>query len=130
MYKGGMTENFPPINNVIREENMKNEEAIKAIIKSPVVDQYLIGITSDSKKRKNSYKKEGFDCFAIIDTGLTKKDAISEEKRLFEMLTENKNEITYKKYHHEKREGNYQPSTGGKDDHENYDIYISWWNVD
>lgn len=93
---------------------------ITVLISSPLVDQYLVGITSNVESRRASYKSIGFPFFFILDVGLEKASAISLEKELFNLLVCDKASATYNKYHHEKRDGKYHPSTGGK----NSDVYF------
>ena len=101
---------------------------IESIIESPLVDQYVIGITKDSIARRQAYKREGFDFYVTIDFSLSADKALKSEEELFKACIQNKQSILYKKYHHKKRDGTYYPSKGGSADSDSYDIYIAYWS--
>ena len=95
---------------------------IKALVASPRIRQYLVGITSNSVSRRRSYRSHGFPFYYVLETGLTKADALAMERDLFKCLTTEP--VTRKKYHAEKRDSAYRASTGGKNG-DNYVVYIA-----
>lgn len=95
---------------------------IKALIASPLIKQYLIGITSKSTVRRKSYLSVGFPFYYVLETGLSKEEALAIEKELFNKLITDR--VTYKKYHVEKRNKPYRPSTGGKSG-DYYEVYVA-----
>ena len=88
---------------------------INALIKSPEIEFYNIGITKSFKSRKSSYKrlKESNHLY-FIDAEIKGKDILKIEKKLFERLTSNKKSINYKKYSPQKRDEPYHNSGGSK----------------
>ncbi len=97
---------------------------IMAFISSPLVDQYLVGITCNVESRRNSYKSIGFPFLFVLEVGLNKADAVSLERDIFNLSVSTKSSATYIKYHHEKRDGKYHASIGGKDS-DSYFVYIA-----
>ena len=99
-------------------------DQIVALISSPMVDKYVVGITCNFKSRRSAYKKEKFPYFFVIEVALDKVSAVKLEEDLFNLLVSDKRSIAYKKYHHDKRDGRYHRSTGGKDS-DSYFVYIA-----
>lgn len=94
---------------------------IKSLIASPLIAQYLVGITANPVARRRRYFQDGFDCFFILDMALDKPKALSMELELFDALINDPR--TYRKYHAEKRDGTHRPSVGGRDA-ASYVVYI------
>jgi hypothetical protein len=84
----------------------------------------LVGITCNVNSRRKDYKSRGFPFFFVLEVGLDKDKAISLEKEIFAKLVGDKKSATYKRYHHEKRDGTYHASTGGKHS-DSYFVYIA-----
>jgi hypothetical protein len=97
-------------------------EQIKAIVASPLVGQYLVGITTNVQNRRSAYERVGFLYFFVLEVGLNRSAAISLERGLFDALTSDPDLSS--KYHAEKRGGSYRASTGGKIG-ETYALYVA-----
>jgi len=115
---------------------MKSKEivdTILSIVASPLIDQYKIGITKNSCRRRSQYISVGFEHYVIIDTNLSASSAIKKEQDVFKILTKesNKNSNLYKKYNHNTRDTCTPKSLGGHKPNldDKYDLYISWWCV-
>ena len=111
-------------------EDLKN--LLKPLLNSNEIDGYVVGLTKDTEQRRKDYIKVGFQYFYIIETGLTQNMALELEKKYFESLTQNKNEIFYKKYQPDKRDKSYRSSVGGINKNltdENYSIYIACYSA-
>lgn len=107
--------------------------AIDALISSPLIEKYLVGITSDVVGRRKSYASKNIDCknFYILEVSLTSDEALNLEHELFLELVKDKEHIRYKKYHLEKRDVPYRKSTGGvRKEGKVYSVYIAAWLVD
>ncbi len=63
---------------------------IEIVISSPLVDQYLVGITSNAENRRRSYIAEKFSIFIMLDVNLKMNDALEIEKNLFDILVKEK----------------------------------------
>ena len=100
---------------------------LETIVNSPKVSQYLVGLTKNSKDRRSSYGREGFDGYAVIDFSLTAEQALALEKELFLFCTSNKSSQLYKKYHKNKRDKSYHPSLGSTDPESEYHVYLAWF---
>jgi hypothetical protein len=105
----------------------------EAIVKSPAVEQYNVGITKDPSKRRNQYwrgdKIREYDHFVILEWGLSHSEAQYLEEIVFTELTRDQERVTYRKYKHSVRDQGYRRSFGGytpKPD-DTYDLYIAWW---
>lgn len=86
------------------------------------VEQYLVGITANVTSRRKSYYGIGFDYFEVLSSGHTREQAVEIERALFEKLT---TDTTLRaKYHFEKRDKPYRPSTGGKTS-DTYSVYVA-----
>lgn len=104
--------------------------AIDTLVRSPVVDYYLIGITRNVKVRRASYNSKAIGCklFYILETDLDADSAIEMEERLFTEVTSNKQRLLYKKYNNLKRDSSHRVSFGGrKGEDSNYSVYIAVW---
>jgi hypothetical protein len=97
---------------------------IGIVIFSPLVDQYLVGITSNAENRRRSYIAEQFSSFIILDINLKMNDALEIEKNLFNILVNDKASLFYKKYHKDKRDDHYHRSTGGRQEI-SYSLYLA-----
>lgn len=98
---------------------------IEIVISSPLVDQYLVGITSNAENRRRSYIAEKFSIFIMLDVNLKMNDALEIEKNLFDILVKGKKtSLFYKKYHKAKRDGHYHRSTGGRQEI-SYSLYLA-----
>ena len=93
-------------------------QQVQAFIDSPKVEQFLVGITANEKNRRYAYKKKNFKYFILLDTNMSKEDALKFEEDLFTKFKDNK------KYHSDKKKSSYKPSTGGVD-HDCYSLYIA-----
>jgi hypothetical protein len=106
---------------------------IEAIVRSPMLEKYNIGITVDSTRRRSQYKnfEPTWPHYVILKSGLSAKDALKIEHDLFTQATSNKRSILYKKYRGDSREKSYKPGLGGleKDNDKLYDIYIAWGDI-
>ncbi len=101
---------------------------VVALIRSPSIAGYLVGITKDVPGRKASYIREGFPLFFIIKTELLAAEAVELEKYLFETLTENKRLIQYKKYQSSKRDRGHRRGMGKSPGTErNFVLYVAAW---
>jgi hypothetical protein len=113
---------------------LKFDEALSlvtSIIKSPAIVGYNIGITCNPRSRRQSYRGVGYKHFSIIDFGLSSKDALKLEKKLYETLTMDMRSLTYRKYRANAKDIAYRPNLGGKplDNEDEYLLYVAWWNV-
>ena len=99
-------------------------KTIETIARSPLVDQFLIGLSSwDAARKSDLYNRIGFEHFITI--------AVAVEKELFNRCTKgDKRSALYAKYHHKKRCGAYHPSLGGRHHNDNTPmiVYMTWWN--
>ena len=99
---------------------------IQPLLQSPLIESYLIGITKKPTDRHKSYLREGFPFFYILATELSQQEAIEIERDLFTFLTSDKDSFEFIKYHQEKREKSYKPSTGGvKESTDIYCVYVA-----
>jgi hypothetical protein len=107
----------------------KAQELIASIVASPLVAGYNIGITSNVKSRRISYRSVGFEHFAIIEFNLSATQALKFEKSLYEILLANKKLAIFRKYRSNAKETAHKPSLGGKkiDEDLKYEVYIAWW---
>jgi hypothetical protein len=87
---------------------------IDVLIASPSVHQFIVGYTSNLEKRRRDYMRVGIPHVYAIATLLEFELALEVEKRLFFGCMEDKRALRYKKYHAEKRDKSYSPSSGGK----------------
>lgn len=104
---------------------------INTLVASPHVDQYLVGVTRDSRWKAGSYFRIEFEHYVSVAFCLRPRDALELERTLFTQLTSDKRSVSYRKYHHEKRDKRYYPSLGGKvlaSAPDRYDVYVTWWN--
>jgi hypothetical protein len=114
----------PPLNSAL-EGKMQIErylEQVKAIAASQLVDQYLVGITANEHARRLAYAREGFEYFFILETRLSREEALALEQALFCTLAADPE--LRAKYHHKKRDEPYRASTGGAIG-EAYCLYIA-----
>ncbi|MGE0116277.1 MAG: hypothetical protein AB7T07_15505 [Steroidobacteraceae bacterium] len=95
------------------ERHLKTTETI---VRSPLVHEFLIGLSSWSATRKaSSYYRMGFEHFVTIAAPLTPRNALKLERYLFKRCTQgDRRSPLYQKYHHEKRDGPYRASLGGQ----------------
>ena len=114
---------------------MKIEEivsTINAIIQSPLVEQYKMGISMRSPNRRKQYLGVGFEHYVIIDTWLSANEALEKEQETFRLLTKDVDQrsLLYRKYDHKSRDTNTPQSLGGHkpEPEEKYDLYIAWWS--
>jgi len=99
-------------------------EQISAVIASPKIDQYLVGITANLDQRRKAYIGEKFPILLVLEINLDKAAAINLERNLFKGLVEKKRSRFYSKYHREKRDSPYRNSTGGQSG-EAYCVYLA-----
>jgi hypothetical protein len=106
---------------------------VEAIVKSPSVEQYNIGITLDATRRRRQYwlgdGVREYDHFVLLEWDLSHSKALQMEERLFVDLTQDKRSITYKKYKSTVRDHSYHASIGGRKlcCEDSYYLYIAWW---
>ena len=104
---------------------------IDAIARSPMVEQYLIGVTSDSVSRSAQYTRIGYDHYVVLSLKLSAPRALELERYLFDSATSSKRSSLYRKYHHDKREGRHHSTLGRNrvvGNRKRYDVYIAWWS--
>ena len=94
------------------------EKQVSVFARSSAVKQYLIGITANEKSRRAAYDREDFDYFVLLETGLTRDEALELERHLFDRLRNGK------KYHSEKKLSPYRKSSGGQVGQQ-YSLYIA-----
>jgi hypothetical protein len=106
---------------------------VEAIVKSPSVEQYNIGITLDATRRRSQYwrgdKVREYDHFVLLEWMLSQSEALQMEECLFVNLTQDRQSITYTKYKHTIRDQKYRRGLGGRlpSNEDLYDLYIAWW---
>lgn len=113
-------------------------QTIEAIVRSPLLEEYNIGITMRPLERKDQYRMWGpkndapsWPHFVILNTrDLNAKSALSLEEELYALIKENKKSILFKKYRGDTKNGEYTRSLGGlKEDNDHaYYLYIAWAN--
>ena len=94
---------------------------VGALVRSPSLSQYLVGITANERTRRSSYEGIGFQYFFILETGLSREQALMLESALYDRIREDK--TLARKYHAEKH-GGHRASTGGQI-HECYCVYVA-----
>ncbi|ODB95112.1 hypothetical protein A3197_17250 [Candidatus Thiodiazotropha endoloripes] len=114
-------------------------DTIECIVRSPLLEQYNIGITMRPVERKDQYRTWGprnnaptWPHFVILNTRQLKaKAALSLEEKLYGMIQMNKKSILFKKYRGDTKHGPYTPSLGGLkgDNNHRYYLYIAWANI-
>lgn len=105
-------------------------DTISAISKSPEVIYYNIGITDNPRRRRVPYASlpPHYKHFVVLEVGLTAREALALEKRVFEGLQNDARRSSWQKYAPVRRDAPYRPSLGGKS-RENgaaYFFYMSW----
>jgi hypothetical protein len=96
----------------------------RAILRSPAVKGFLIGVTAKPIARRNVARRVGFPNFVIMATGFTPKKATEIEEALWTIFR------NHKKYNEHHRDLPYHPSIGGTKRYSQkraYMIYLTWW---
>ena len=100
--------------------------SIAALIASPRIDRYVVGITLTPSTRRSSYRREGFDLYFTLEHGMDLAEALSLERAVFGTLLESKKKLTHKKYQPDKRDSTYRSSSGGKKaEGKSYSLYVA-----
>lgn len=108
------------------------QATVDAMVASPMVEIYNVGITMDPNRRRRQYvlysSPRPWNHMAFIAYGMTLRQAQALEKELFSYCTkEDLSALRYKKYSSVK-DGPYRPSAGGRNDDGQtiYSVYIAW----
>jgi len=103
---------------------------ILLIIESETVEGYMVGVSVEPYKSGRSYKRFGFEGFAVMKTELTPLQAKRFKQSYYDYIHNHKNSIYYKKYNPKNRDDAFNPSIGGVDVNEkrnDFNFYIVWW---
>ena len=104
--------------------------AITALIQSPGITKYVIGITADIPSRVRAYSRVSIPWVYVLQTNLFAKQALAIEKALFEAAVSDRRSLAYRKYHDGKKEQKYCPSIGGvgaERPGKAYAVYVAGW---
>ena len=106
-------------------------ETIEAIVSSPLVIYYNVGITLNPQTRRIPYASSApyYRHFVILETGLSSVEAIELERTLFnKIVAYDKRCFSYRKYAPVRRDAPYKASLGGKRAQNDgvYVFYIAW----
>ena len=98
----------------------------------------IIAKTMRPFERKNQYRNWGprnnaptWPHFVILNTReLQARTALSLEKKLYELIQNNKKSVLFKKYRGDTKYGSYTPSLEGlkRDNKHSYYLYLAWAN--
>jgi len=105
---------------------------LDAIVSSPKVAMYNVGITMNPDRRRRQYvlysTPKAWEHMAFLAYGLTLLQAQKLENVLFDYCTKtNARSVRHRKYS-PVREGNYRRSSGGRadDGQATYSVYLAW----
>lgn len=105
---------------------------VNAIVASPQISMYNVGITMSPDRRRRQYvlysTPRPWNHMAFLAYGLTLSQAKSLEEDLFNYCTKTGlSSVRYKKYSGVK-DGPYRSSAGGRkdDEHPIYSVYLAW----
>jgi len=106
-------------------------DTVDAIVRSPRVVRYCVGITLDPYSRSKQYRywQVPYPHFAVLETNLSANNALMLEKELFyEIKNSRNNTLRRSKYVPDRIEGEYVNSLGGKasDNDSAYVFYVAW----
>jgi len=114
-------------------------KTIEAIVRSPLLEEYNIGITVDLPRRKGQYRTWGprnnapsWQHFVVLNTRpLQASKALELEQDLYNLITNDRRSVLYRKYRGDTKHKPHTKSLGGlTDDNERpYYIYVAWGNV-
>jgi hypothetical protein len=96
----------------------------RAILQSPAVRGFLIGITATPIARRSVARRVGFPNFVILATGFTPEKGLEIEAALWTDF------VDHKKYNEHHRNLPYRPNIGGTKRYKKtraYVIYLTWW---
>jgi hypothetical protein len=114
----------------LRMKTQEIVDTVKAIVASPEISQYKVGLTLNSPRRRLQYLGKGFEHFVILDTWLSAATAVEKEQVVFRALTEtsDKRSLVYRKYHLKSRDASTTRSLGGRkpESSDSYDLYMAW----
>lgn len=99
---------------------------LSAICESPRIAGFKVGITHDPRKRFRTFRRFGYECFAILAHGLLLEDVLELERAIFDRVQKDKRSTVYKK--DARKDVSYRPSSGGKKVRgPEYSFYVAWW---
>ena len=105
-----------------------------AVAHSKQVEGYVIGFTAQQLwARYSGYRQLGYQHMVILEDKLNRADALFLEGKLQASIKNDKRNLVYRKYHHEKRDKRHYPSAGQAtmDPDELYhSVYMAWWDVE
>src|SRR5690606_4324726 len=105
---------------------------VDAIVASPRVEMYNVGITMSPDRRRRQYvlysQPRPWNHMAFLAYGLTLKQAQSLEEGLFTYCTESASKSRRCKKYSPVKDGPYRRSAGGRadDSQPNYSVYVAW----
>lgn len=103
---------------------------IEAICRSSDVDYYLVGYTSNSRQRAQSYREWEAKHFILLAEHMECSEASAFEVSVQKEIGRRRKSVAYRKYHPEKKEkGVIYASTGGRSPKGRIcSVYMTWWS--
>ncbi len=100
-------------------------EALSEICASPRIKSIKVGITHNVQGRFGTYKRHGFRCIAVLESGLTLNEVWKLEKMIHERTSEDKRSAVHRK--DTRKKFSYRRSSGGKKIRgPKYSFYVAW----